>query len=140
MSAPFKSKDGRGVQGVRIHTHPDGITRVGAFAYEGKTVAGVIGSLVPAGCTSFYEGPAVGVLLRRFPPKFTTGYHNDPPKQHQLVFHLEGEAGGDCKDGSSFRLKPGEFASVEDPVGTGHTAYDAGDAGFTQIFVSVPSQ
>lgn len=132
-------KDGNNMQGVRIHTHADGITRVGKFSYEGKKVAGVKDSLVPAGCTSYFEGPAVGVLLRRFPPKFTTGYHNDPPGQHQLVFHLEGEAGGDCKDGSSFRMAPGQFASVEDPVGTGHSAYDSGGEGFTQIFVSMPA-
>jgi hypothetical protein len=134
------SKNAKSIQGARILTHPDGITRVGTFTYEGKAGSGAPDSLVPAGCTAFYEGPAVAVLLRRFPPKFTTGYHNDPAHQHQFIFHLEGEAGGDCKDGSKFRLKAGDFASVEDPTGTGHSAYDTGGTGFTQIFVSVPGE
>ena len=128
------------ITGTRVLTHPDGITRIGTFTYEGKQATGAQDSLVPPGCTVFYEGPAVGVLLRRFPPKFTTGYHNDPAHQHQLIFHLEGHAAGDCKDGSTFHLAPGDFASVEDPTGTGHSAYDSGGEGFTQIFVSVPGE
>lgn len=133
-------KNGKRIQGTRVLTHPDGITRVGTFTYEGKPASGAPDSLAPAGSTVFYEGPAIAVMLRRFPAQFTTGYHNDPAHQHQKILHLEGEAGGDCKDGSKFRIKPGDYASIEDPTGTGHTAYDAGGTGFTQIFVSVPGE
>lgn len=128
----------KNLTGIRVLTGKDGITRIGKFNFPGKKATGAAASLVPAGCTTFYEGPAVGVLLRRFPRNFTTGYHNDPAHQHQLILHLEGEAAGDAKDGSSFRLMAGQFASVEDPTGTGHSAYDVGGHGFTQIFVSVP--
>ena len=135
----FMAKDGKSVHGVRIYTDKNGQTHVGAFKYDGKPATGDADSLVPKGCTSFFEGPAVGVLVRSFPSHFTTGYHNDPAHQHQLTFMIEGTAGGGCMDGSSFILEPGSLSTVEDPTGTGHTAHDEGGTGFVQLFISMPS-
>jgi hypothetical protein len=135
----FLSKDGKSIHGKRIYTDKDGNTHVGDLALKGTPAAGGADSIVPAGCTSFFEGPAVAVLVRAFPAKFDTDYHNDPAHQHQLVFTIQGVAGGGCKDGTTFRLEPGDFMSVEDPTGTGHKAFDAGGEGFTQLFVSMPS-
>lgn len=136
----FLSKDGKTVRGHRIFTDADGNTHVGDLELKGTPAAAGGGdSIVPAGCTRFFEGPAVAVLVRAFPPKFDTDYHNDPAHQHQLVFTIQGVAGGGCKDGSAFRLEPGDFMSVEDPTGSGHKAFDAGGEGFTQLFVSMPS-
>jgi hypothetical protein len=135
----FMSKDGKSIHGRRIFTDKDGNTHVGDLELKGTLAEGGSGSIVPAGCTSFFEGPAVAVLVRAFPPKFDTDYHNDPAHQHQLVFTMQGVAAGGCKDGTSFRLAPGDFMSVEDPTGQGHKAFDAGGEGFTQLFVSMPS-
>jgi len=135
----FLSKDGKSILGKRIYTDKDGNTHVGDLEMKGAPAPGGADSIVPTGCTSFFEGPAVAVLVRAFPAKFDTDYHNDPAHQHQLVFTVQGVAGGGCKDGTAFRLEPGNFMSVEDPTGAGHKAFDEGGEGFTQIFVSMPS-
>jgi len=135
----FMVKDGKSIHGVRIYTDKDGQTHVGEFRYDGMPSSGAGDSIVPKGCKIYFEGPAVGVLVRSFPPHFTTGYHNDPAHQHQLTFMIEGTAGGGCMDGSTFILEPGSMSTVEDPVGTGHTAHDEGGTGFVQLFVSMPS-
>lgn len=127
------------IQLQRIFTDADLKTHVGRMAFKPEPVTEGEDSLVPPGCTRYFENKAMGVLVRRFPAGFTTGYHNDPTGQHQLIFTIEGTATGGCMDGTSFHLKPGDFASVEDPVGTGHSARDEGGTGFTQLFVSLPA-
>jgi len=79
------------------------------------------------------------MLIRCFVPGMKTDYHTDPAGQHQVTFMIDGEAAVGAKDGTSFHLRPGEFASVEDDHGEGHTAVDATGKGFTQLFVAVPA-
>jgi quercetin dioxygenase-like cupin family protein len=132
MTAPIKAK--------RTFTDPEGKTHCGELEWQGLPVPPDDGSLVPAGCTRFYEGKAVSMLIRRFVPGMKTDYHTDPAGEHQITFMLAGEAKVGAKDGSSFVLGPGEFAAVEDDHGEGHTAVDATGQGFTQLFVAVPAQ
>jgi hypothetical protein len=129
----------KAIGGTRIWTRPDGTTTIGRFEAAGTLVRPGEDSIVPPGCTRYIEGPAVSVVLRSFPAGFTSGYHNDPPGQHQLTFSIAGIAEGDCQDGTRFRMQPGDFASVEDPVGTGHSARDGGGTGFVHLFVARPA-
>jgi quercetin dioxygenase-like cupin family protein len=134
LSPPAKSLDA-----TRLYTQDNGKTTIGKASYAGNKVAPGEGSIVPAGCTRFLEGPAFSMVIRSFPPKFTSPTHTDPAQTHQLAFLVEGTAAGHCDDGMKFVMKPGDFASVEDSVGDGHAAYDGGTEGFVQVFISRPS-
>ena len=57
-----------------------------------------------------------------------------------ITISSDGEAAIGAKDGTSFTVRAGEFASVEDDHGEGHTAVDATGKGFTQLFVAVPAK
>ncbi len=136
----FLSKDGKAITAKRTFTDADGKTHCDTIQWHATPVAAGAETIVPAGCTRFYEGKAVSMLIRRFVPGMKTDYHTDPAHEHQVTFMLDGEAAVGAKDGSSFRLGPGEFAAVEDDHGEGHTAVDAAGKGFTQLFVAVPAE
>ncbi|HLG89365.1 MAG TPA: hypothetical protein VKZ79_19475 [Alphaproteobacteria bacterium] len=135
----FMSKDKKSIHGVRIYTDGNGNTHAGRFVYPGAPVAEAPDSIVPKGATVYFENAAAEVLIRGFPPHFTTGYHNDPAHQHQLTFTMDGYSAGGCMDGSAYELRAGDLAMVEDPVGKGHTTHDEGGTGFTVFFVAMPS-
>ena len=135
----FMAKDRKSIHGVRIYTDGNGNTHAGRFIYPGAPVAEAPDSIVPKGATVYFESAAAEVLIRGFPPHFTTGYHNDPAHQHQLTFTMDGYSAGGCMDGSTYELRAGDLAMVEDPVGKGHTTHDEGGAGFTVFFVAMPS-
>jgi len=127
------------IQAKRTYTDADGKTRCGSLEWKGAPVPAGEDTIVPPGCIRYFEDKAVSMLIRRFVPGMTTDYHTDPAHEHQLTFMLEGTAKVGAKDGTSFLLGPGEFATVEDDHGEGHTAVDATGKGFTQIFVAVPA-
>ncbi len=140
MTQPkFLSKDGKSIEAKRTFTDADGKTHCGIAEWKGAAVAEGESSIVPPGCTRYYEGKAISMLIRRFIPGMKTDYHTDPANQHQVAFMIDGEAAVGAKDGTSFHLTAGEFASVEDDHGEGHTAVDATGKGFTQLFVAVPA-
>lgn len=135
----FLTKDGKAIAAKRTFTDADGKTHCGIAEWKGMTVAEGDSMLVPTGCTRYYEGKAVSMLIRRFIPGMKTDYHTDPKNEHQVAFMFDGEAQVGAKDGTNFRLRAGDFASVEDDHGEGHTAVDATGRGFTQLFVAVPA-
>jgi hypothetical protein len=135
----FLSPDGKAIRAKRTFTDADGKTHCGIVDWPGTKPLPGETSIVPPGCTRYYEGPAVSMLIRRFIPGMATDYHTDPAGEHQVTFMIAGEATVGCKDGTSFTIMPGEFASVEDDHGEGHTAADATGKGFTQLFVAVPA-
>jgi hypothetical protein len=140
MTKPqFLNKDGTAIEARRTFTDADGKTHCGIAEWKGVTVAEGESSIVPGGCTRYYEGKALSMLIRRFIPGMKTDYHTDPANQHQVAFMIDGEAAVGAKDGTSFHLRAGDFASVEDDHGEGHTAVDATGKGFTQLFVAVPA-
>jgi uncharacterized cupin superfamily protein len=140
MAKPqFLSKDSTAIEARRTFTDADGKTHCGIAEWKGTTVVEGESSIVPAGCTRYYEGKALSMLIRRFIPGMKTDYHTDPANQHQVAFMIDGEAAVGAKDGTSFHLRAGDFASVEDDHGEGHTAVDATGKGFTQLFVAVPA-
>jgi hypothetical protein len=140
MAKPqFLNKDGTAIEARRTFTDADGKTHCGIAEWKGVTVAEGESSIVPSGCTRYYEGKALSMLIRRFIPGMKTDYHTDPANQHQVAFMIDGEAAVGAKDGTSFHLRAGDFASVEDDHGEGHTAVDATGKGFTQLFVAVPA-
>jgi len=134
----FMNKDRTAIVAKRTYTTDDGKTHCDTIEWKGVPAAK--GSIVPPGCTSYYEGKAVSMLIRQFIPGMKTDYHTDPANEHQVTFMFEGQAKVGAKDGTSFVLGPGEFASVEDDHGEGHTAVDATGEGFTQLFVAVPAK
>jgi hypothetical protein len=135
----FLSKDGTAIIAKRTFTDGEGKTHCDTIEWHAMPTAAGEATIVPAGCTRFYESKALSMLIRHFLPGMKTDYHTDPAHEHQVTFMLDGVAAVGAKDGSSFRLGPGEFASVEDDHGEGHTAVDATGKGFTQLFVSVPA-
>jgi hypothetical protein len=135
----FFHKTGRGIVAKRTFTDAEGKTHCGTVEWKGAVVQAGEDSIVPAGCVRYYESTAVSMLVRAFVGGMKTDYHTDPAHEHQVTFMLQGEAEVGAKDGSHFRLRPGEFASVEDDHGEGHTAVDATGKGFTQLFVAVPT-
>lgn len=135
----FLDKSGKAIVAKRTYTDADGKTHCGIVEWKGAPVSAGTDSIVPPGCTRYYEGKALSMLIRQFVPGMKTDYHTDPAHEHQVTFMLDGEAQVGAKDGGSFRLRPGEFASVEDDHGEGHTAVDATGKGFTQLFVAVPA-
>jgi quercetin dioxygenase-like cupin family protein len=140
MAKPqFLNKDGTAIEARRTFTDADGKTHCGIVEWKGTPVAKGENSIVPAGCTRYYEGKAISMLIRRFIPGMKTDYHTDPAGQHQVTFMIDGEAAVGTRDGTSFHLRAGDFASVEDDHGEGHTAVDATGKGFTQLFVAVPA-
>ena len=136
----FMSKDGKAIVAKRTFTDAEGKTHCDTIQWKATPIGENEDTIVPAGCTRFYESKALSMLLRRFVPGMTTDYHTDPAHEHQVTFFIDGEAAVGAKDGSSFHLHPGEFASVEDDHGEGHTAVDASGKGFTQLFVAVPTE
>ena len=90
----FMAHGGKSIRGARIFTDAAGQTHVGEFEYKGEPASATEDSIVPKGATTYFEAPAVGVLVRGFPAHFTTGYHNDPAHQHQLTFMIDGTAAG----------------------------------------------
>jgi hypothetical protein len=136
----FMNKDGTAIVAKRTFTDADGKTHCDTVEWKASPVADGEKSIVPPGCTRFYESEAVSMLIRQFIPGMKTDYHTDPAGEHQVTFMYDGHASVGAKDGSSFILGPGEFASVEDDHGEGHTAVDAADKGFTQLFVAVPAK
>jgi len=140
MAKPqFLSKDGTTIEARRTFTDAEGKTHCGIADWKGAPVPQGESSIVPEGCTRYYEGKAISMLIRRFIPGMKTDYHTDPANQHQVAFMIDGEAAVGAKDGTSFILRAGDFASVEDDHGEGHTAVDATGKGFTQLFVAVPA-
>ena len=140
MAKPqFLNKAGTAIEARRTFTDADGKTHCGIVEWKGAPVAKGESSIVPAGCTRYYEGKAISMLIRQFIPGMKTDYHTDPAHEHQVTFMLDGEAAVGAKDGSAFHITAGEFASVEDDHGEGHTAVDATGKGFTQLFVAVPA-
>jgi hypothetical protein len=140
MTKPqFLSKDGTAIEARRTFTDAEGKTHCGIAEWKAAPVAEGESSIVPEGCTRYYEGKALSMLIRRFIPGMKTDYHTDPANQHQVAFMIDGEAAVGAKDGTSFHLRAGDFASVEDDHGEGHTAIDATGKGFTQLFVAVPA-
>ncbi len=136
----FLNKDGSAVVAKRTFTDADGKTHCGIVEWAGKPSGpDDPDTIVPPGCTRYYEGKAVSMLIRRFIPGMKTDYHTDPAGEHQVAFMIDGEASVGAKDGTHFQLRAGEFASVEDDHGEGHTAVDATGKGFTQLFVAVPA-
>ncbi len=141
QAAPgFLTKDGKAISAKRTFTDSDGKTHCDVIEWKGTPVAAGEDSIVPEGCTRYYEDKAVSMLIRHFLPGMKTDYHTDPAHEHQVTFMLDGEAAVGAKDGSSFHITAGEFASVEDDHGEGHTAVDATGKGFTQLFVAVPAE
>ena len=136
----FMNKDGTAILAKRTFTDADGKTHCDTVEWKASPVAEGEKSIVPPGCTRFYESKAVSMLIRQFIPGMKTDYHTDPAGEHQVTFMYDGHASVGAKDGSSFILGPGEFASVEDDHGEGHTAVDATGMGFTQLFVAVPAK
>ena len=140
MAKPkFLNSDGTAIVAARTYTDDQGKTHCGVVDWHGAPVPPGEATIVPPGCTRYYESKAISMLIRRFVPGMKTDYHTDPAGQHQVTFMIDGEAAVGAKDGTSFRLRPGEFASVEDDHGEGHTAVDATGKGFTQLFVAVPA-
>ncbi len=140
MAKPkFLNKDGTAIAALRTYTDDQGKTHCGVVEWKGAPVPKGETSIVPPGCTRYYEGKAISMLIRRFVPGMKTDYHTDPANQHQVTFMIDGEAAVGAKDGTAFHLRPGEFAAVEDDHGEGHTAVDATGKGFTQLFVAVPA-
>jgi hypothetical protein len=135
----FLNKKGTAIVAKRTFTDDEGKTHCGTVEWKGAVVQGGEDSIVPAGCTRYYEGTALSMLVRGFVAGMKTDYHTDPAHEHQVTFMLEGDANVGAKDGSHFRLGAGEFASVEDDHGEGHTAVDATGKGFTQLFVALPA-
>src|SRR5215813_9648039 len=74
----FMAKDKKSIRGVRIYNGKDGETHAGRFDYPGAQAPVTEDSIVPKGATVYFENKAAEVLIRGFPPHFTTGYHNDP--------------------------------------------------------------
>ena len=136
----FLSTDGKAISAKRTFTDAEGKTHCDVIQWKATPIAAGEASIVPPGCTRYYEGKALSMLVRHFLPGMKTDYHTDPAHEHQVTFMLAGVAAVGAKDGSSFHLGPGEFASVEDDHGEGHTAVDAVGKGFTQLFVSVPAE
>jgi hypothetical protein len=136
----FMNKDGTAIVAKRTFTDADGKTHCDTIEWKASPIAEGEKSIVPPGCTRFYEGTAVSMLIRQFIPGMKTDYHTDPAGEHQVTFMYDGHASVGAKDGTSFILGPGEFASVEDDHGEGHTAVDASGKGFTQLFVAVPTK
>jgi hypothetical protein len=140
MAKPkFLNADGTAIVAPRTYTDDQGKTHCGVVDWRGGQVPPGEASIVPAGCTRFYESKAISMLIRAFVPGMKTDYHTDPAGQHQVTFMIDGEAAVGAKDGTSFHLRAGDFASVEDDHGEGHTAVDATGKGFTQLFVAVPA-
>ena len=137
--AKFLSKDSKSIGAKRTFTDADGKTHCDTTDLKGVLVAEGENSIVPSGCTRYYEGKALSMLIRRFIPGMQTDYHTDPANEHQITFMIDGKAAVGAKDGSSFRLSAGDFALVQDDHGEGHTAVDATGKGFTQLFVAVPA-
>jgi hypothetical protein len=137
--AGFSTKDSKAIEAKRTFTDADGKTHCGTVDWKGVPVTEGESSIVPAGCTRYFEGQALSMLIRRFIPGMKTDYHTDPANEHQVTFMIDGEAAVGAKDGTAFHLRAGDFAMVEDDHGEGHTAVDATGKGFTQLFVAMPA-
>jgi len=136
----FMNKDGTAIVAKRTYTDAAGKTHCDTVEWKAHSIPEGEKTIVPPGCMRFYESPAVSMLIRQFIPGMKTDYHTDPAGEHQVTFMYDGHASVGAKDGSSFILGPGEFASVEDDHGEGHTAVDAAGKGFTQLFIAVPAK
>ncbi|MDB5396608.1 MAG: hypothetical protein JWM91_4114 [Rhodospirillales bacterium] len=135
----FLTEDGKSIAAKRTFTDGEGKTHCDTTDLKAVLVAVGESSIVPPGCMRYYEGKALSMLIRRFIPGMKTDYHTDPANEHQLTFMIDGEAAVGARDGSSFHLRAGDFALVEDDHGEGHTAVDATGKGFTQLFVAIPA-
>jgi quercetin dioxygenase-like cupin family protein len=136
----FMNKDKTAIVAKRTYTTDDGKTHCDTIEWKGAPVKAGETTIVPPGAVRYYEGKAISMLIRQFIPGMKTDYHTDPANEHQVTFMIDGHAKVGAKDGSFFILGPGEFASVEDDHGEGHTAVDDTGKGFTQLFVAVPAK
>ncbi len=139
-AAKFMNKNKTAIVAKRTYTTDDGKTHCDTIEWKGAPVPAGETSIVPPGAIRYYESKAISMLIRQFIPGMKTDYHTDPAGEHQVTFMIGGQAKIGAKDGTSFILGPGEFASVEDDHGEGHTAVDATGKGFTQLFVAVPAK
>jgi hypothetical protein len=142
----FLAKDGKSLKVKRTHTDPDGVTHVGDLTLKGTHGAADAKSLVPAGCTAFYESPAISMYFVRFPGDFDEGYHTMVNNQHLLAFHIDGDITIGCKDQSRLHLtKPNFFfiQSKHDDAGKDSKAvyetHALNGAPLTEFFVFVPA-
>ena len=95
-------------------------------------------SIIPAGCIRHAEGAALNTSISHTPPNLFSDYHNDPNQRHQLGFVLDGSCDIATMDGQKISLFPGEWISVEDPVGEGHASWYL-ERGFLRLFVVRPA-
>lgn len=124
--------------GSRIFTDANGNSHVGPFTLNAASPKDPAHSLVPAGCTAYYEGPAISFTVFGRPPNFDIDYHTMPAGQHMVAFHAEGKMTANCKDGTAVHLTKPELYFLEADRGTGYDTH-SGDKGFLEIFVFVPA-
>ena len=145
-SPDYMSKDGKSLNVKRTFTDRDGVTHVGDLNLKGKPGSKDVGSLVPAGCTAFYESPAVSMYVVRFPGDFDEGFHTMVNQQHLLAFHADGDITIGCRDKTRLHLdKPNFFfiQSKHDDAGKdSKMAYEThalNNTPLTEFFVFLPA-
>lgn len=68
---------------------------------------------------------AKGVVFRASPPGYFSDWHTAPRRQY--IITLSGEAEIGLRDGTTYRLGPGDVNMAEDLTGRGHTTRVVGN-------------
>jgi hypothetical protein len=76
------------------------------------------------------------VLFCEVPQGWNGSWHPTPVGQY--FFLLRGMLEGEVSDGAVRRLRPGEFALLEDTTGKGHATRVVGDSAATGVFTQLP--
>ena len=74
-----------------------------------------------------------GVIFRRTPADYDTGFHNAPHRQYVVI--LEGAMEVEVGDGTRRRLEPGDILLGEDMDGEGHITRAVGGKAGRSLFI-----
>ena len=117
----------------RLYTGPDGVSH---WADETLQLAARGTQGIEAMMASASIGDVKGVFVARLKAGQTEDWHIAP--RRQFMFCLRGLVEVTAADGQKRRLKPGEFALLEDTSGKGHITHAAGSEDHVALALPVP--
>lgn len=117
----------------RLYTGPDGVSH---WADETIHMAARGTQGIEAMMASASVGDIKGAMVLALKAGQTEDWH--PAPRRQFMFCLRGLVEVTAADGQKRRLKPGEFALLEDTSGKGHVTHSAGKEDHVALALPVP--
>jgi quercetin dioxygenase-like cupin family protein len=118
----------------RLYTGPDGVSH---WADETLPLAARGTQGIEAMMASASIGDIKGAMTLMLKAGQTEDWH--PAPRRQFMFCLRGLVEVTAGDGQKRRLKPGEFALLEDTSGKGHVTHAAGKEDHVALALPVPA-